>query len=150
MFKSGLKESITNQMEIIDFSFETVELALKIIYNQKIQNLTLRQKMGILKFFDKYVITDFKVSYPAVKVPSSDNVLKGPMETSLAEDISFETVVQITNFAILIRSFKIQQRCKDFLVACYNMDRKVEDLHLLDKNFAVRVLKTIFSSCDTV
>ena len=64
------------------------------------------------------------------------------MEVFLAEDISFKTVCRITNFAFSINSTNLQQRCEDFLVASDRMNLAVEDLDLLDKNFALKVLKT--------
>ena len=149
MFESGLKESIENKMEITDFSIETVELALSFVYDREFRILTLTQKLDVLKFFDKYAITDLQVSFSAVKVLFNDNVLKDSMETSLAEDISFETIVQITNSAIQINLINLLKRCKDFLVACHRMNRSVEDLKFLDKDFALQVLKTTFNKCDT-
>ena len=63
MFKSGMKESIENKVEIVDFSFETVEIALRLIYDAKCPTLTLIQKLDLLKFFDKYDILDLEVGY---------------------------------------------------------------------------------------
>ena len=61
MFESGLKESIENKMEVIDFSFETVELALRLIYDGEFPTLNLTQKLDVLKFFDKYAILELEV-----------------------------------------------------------------------------------------
>ena len=64
------------------------------------------------------------------------------MEASLAEDISFKTVIHIIKFAFLINSENLQQRCEDFLVACHRMDRSVEDLDSLDKDFVFKILES--------
>ena len=142
MFKSGMQETIENKMEIIDFSIETVELAFQIIYNRKIPTLTLNEKLDVLKFLDKYAILDLKVSSPILKGDLIIMPLKGSMETSLVENISFETVVQITNASLFTNSVNLKKRCNDFLLACFNMDRKVDDFDLLDKDFAFQLLKT--------
>ena len=63
MFESGMKESVENQVEIIDFSFETVKRALEILYGRKIPpSSTMDEKMNLLQFFDKYDVQKFKVS----------------------------------------------------------------------------------------
>ena len=56
-----MKESTENQMEIIDFQFETVKLALELLYDRQIPTLTMNEKMNILQFFDKYAVMDLKV-----------------------------------------------------------------------------------------
>ena len=62
MFECGMKESTEHQMEIIDFSYHTVQLAVEFMYGRKLQTLTIDEKMHVLRFFDKYDIQKFKVS----------------------------------------------------------------------------------------
>ena len=146
MFNSGMKESIENKVEIVDFDYKTVEIALRLIYDAKCPTLTLKQKLDVLKFFDKYAILDLQVSPPAVKYPSNNNVLKKSLETSVAEDISFGTVVQIANHSLVTDSPRLGKRCRDFLIACHRMNRTVEYLKYLDKEFAEQVLKNSLSN----
>ena len=71
-----MKESFENKMEIVDFSIETVELALQIIYNRKLPTLNLTRKLDVLKFFDKYAILDLKVGAPVLHLTSSNNIFR--------------------------------------------------------------------------
>ena len=61
MFDSTMKESVENQMEIIGFEFETVQLAVELLYGRKLPALTMDEKMHLLQFFDKYDIQKFEV-----------------------------------------------------------------------------------------
>lgn len=63
MFESGFKESVENKMKIVDFSFETVKLALEILYDRKIPTLTMEENMDLFQFFDKYAIMDLRVIF---------------------------------------------------------------------------------------
>ena len=66
MYFSDSNETIGNQVEIVGFDFETVKLALELIYGRQIPTLTMEQKMDILKFFDKYDVRKFKVGPPRI------------------------------------------------------------------------------------
>uniref|UniRef100_A0AC34FYR3 BTB domain-containing protein n=1 Tax=Panagrolaimus sp. ES5 TaxID=591445 RepID=A0AC34FYR3_9BILA len=64
MIESGLKESKENKVIITDFSFETVEIALQYFYGIEITDLlTVNNAFNLIRFADKYDITDLKVSY---------------------------------------------------------------------------------------
>ena len=71
MLKSDSKEAIENQIEMVDFDFDIVKLALEIIYDRQIPTLTAEQKMNILKFLHKYDVKKFKVS---IILNDSDNM----------------------------------------------------------------------------
>uniref|UniRef100_A0AC34G959 BTB domain-containing protein n=1 Tax=Panagrolaimus sp. ES5 TaxID=591445 RepID=A0AC34G959_9BILA len=63
MIESGLKESKENKVIITDFSFETVEIALQYFYGIEISELlTVNNGFNLIRFADKYDITDLKVS----------------------------------------------------------------------------------------
>ena len=142
MFNSDSNEAIENQMEIVDFDFDIVKLAIELIYDRQIPTLTMEQKMDVLKFFDKYDVRKLKVGTHSRNSVKLQFNFQDSMEASLAEVISFKTVCQITEFAFSFNSTNLQQRCEDFLVASDRMNLAVEDLHLLDKDFALKVLKT--------
>uniref|UniRef100_A0AC34FMF7 BTB domain-containing protein n=1 Tax=Panagrolaimus sp. ES5 TaxID=591445 RepID=A0AC34FMF7_9BILA len=55
MFNSGMKETIENKVEIIDFSFETIQKAVQICYHQNFDvDISLDETALILHFVDKY------------------------------------------------------------------------------------------------
>ena len=144
MFNSDSNETtIESQMEIVDFDLDIVKLVLEIIYDRNVPTtLTMEQKMNILQFSHKYDIQKIKVG-----IQGRDSVIlqfkfQDSIEASLAENISFKTVCQITKFAFSINSVNLQKRCEAFLVASYRMGLDVSDLHFLEKDFALKVLKT--------
>uniref|UniRef100_A0AC34FG31 BTB domain-containing protein n=1 Tax=Panagrolaimus sp. ES5 TaxID=591445 RepID=A0AC34FG31_9BILA len=61
MFNSGLKETAENKVEITDFSFETIEKAVKLCYDQIFYaDLSLDESFSLLKFADKYNVTNIQ------------------------------------------------------------------------------------------
>uniref|UniRef100_A0A914Q627 BTB domain-containing protein n=1 Tax=Panagrolaimus davidi TaxID=227884 RepID=A0A914Q627_9BILA len=63
MIKSGLIESEENKVTIIDFDYETVEIALKFCYGIKDEKLyNVKTGINLLQFADKYDIKDLKVN----------------------------------------------------------------------------------------
>uniref|UniRef100_A0AC34FFY9 BTB domain-containing protein n=1 Tax=Panagrolaimus sp. ES5 TaxID=591445 RepID=A0AC34FFY9_9BILA len=93
MFNSGLKETIENKVEIIDFSFETVEKAVRICYHQKFDvDISLDETALILQFADKYDMV----------------IIQDIIESSLGNEITVSNVCESANFAIATNSFKLQ------------------------------------------
>uniref|UniRef100_A0AC34F832 BTB domain-containing protein n=1 Tax=Panagrolaimus sp. ES5 TaxID=591445 RepID=A0AC34F832_9BILA len=62
MFKPPMKEANENKVEISDFSYETVEKALKLCYDQMFYaDLSYDESLLLLKFTDKYNVTNIQV-----------------------------------------------------------------------------------------
>ncbi|KAE9547748.1 hypothetical protein FO519_009043 [Halicephalobus sp. NKZ332] len=59
MFKQNFKEAKEGRICIKDFSFEIVQIALRLIYNQPVfEGLTFETAELVYKFFDKYYMTE--------------------------------------------------------------------------------------------
>uniref|UniRef100_A0A914PIM4 BTB domain-containing protein n=1 Tax=Panagrolaimus davidi TaxID=227884 RepID=A0A914PIM4_9BILA len=59
LFKSGMKESISNTLKIIDFNFTTVIAAIEFFYGFQIFNhYNLKELFELYRFADKYLIDD--------------------------------------------------------------------------------------------
>uniref|UniRef100_A0AC35GEV8 BTB domain-containing protein n=1 Tax=Panagrolaimus sp. PS1159 TaxID=55785 RepID=A0AC35GEV8_9BILA len=57
MFKSGMKEAITNTLKITDFNYETVIAAVQFFNGQEFFEVLFE----LLRFADKYLIDDLTV-----------------------------------------------------------------------------------------
>ena len=62
MFKTPMKESIENRVEIVDFTYDVVEKAMKYCYHYNLEpDASFDEVFLLLKFADKYDITALKV-----------------------------------------------------------------------------------------
>lgn len=62
MFNLEMKEGLQNQMVIDDFSYDTVEAAIKFCYFEQLEGIyTTDALLSLLQFFDKYDIQQLKV-----------------------------------------------------------------------------------------
>uniref|UniRef100_A0AC35FAC3 BTB domain-containing protein n=1 Tax=Panagrolaimus sp. PS1159 TaxID=55785 RepID=A0AC35FAC3_9BILA len=128
MFESGMKEAKENKVVIKDFSFDIVEKAIKLCYHQSlVPTTTLEEKIKLLQFFDKYDI----------------QILKNDFEKYLISVINELTVCKLTNAALISNALKLKMKCTEFLRDCMNT-KPICDFDLLDKDFAMNLLKTSF------
>uniref|UniRef100_A0A914PPE7 BTB domain-containing protein n=1 Tax=Panagrolaimus davidi TaxID=227884 RepID=A0A914PPE7_9BILA len=124
MFNSKMKESIENKVEIIDFSFDVVEIGIKMIYNCSFETtLSLEDLMKLLQFFDKYNIQS----------------LKDKVEPFLIAQISAANVCHLTNYSILTNSFKLKNKCIEFLMDSFASKIPLNDIEILDKDIFVKI-----------
>uniref|UniRef100_A0AC35GDU7 BTB domain-containing protein n=1 Tax=Panagrolaimus sp. PS1159 TaxID=55785 RepID=A0AC35GDU7_9BILA len=111
MFRSGMKETISNTLKIIDFDFKTVNAAVQFFYGQQIPDTTsIKELFELLRFADKYFVdnlTDYITTFISYRLTPSNTL------EILNASIN-------SNFAM-----KLQQICNDFLVVCH--DQKIED-----------------------
>uniref|UniRef100_A0AC34G8P8 BTB domain-containing protein n=1 Tax=Panagrolaimus sp. ES5 TaxID=591445 RepID=A0AC34G8P8_9BILA len=93
MFNSGMKETIENKVEIIDFSLKTVEKAVELCYHQNFAaDISLDEIALLLQFADKY------------DIKSIQNII----ESSLGDKITVSNVCETANFAMATNCFKLQ------------------------------------------
>uniref|UniRef100_A0A914P3M7 BTB domain-containing protein n=1 Tax=Panagrolaimus davidi TaxID=227884 RepID=A0A914P3M7_9BILA len=124
MFNSKMKESIENKMEIKDFSFNVVETGIKMIYNCSFETtLSLEDLMKLLQFFDKYNIQS----------------LKDKVEPFLIAQISAANVCHLTNYSILTNSFKLKNKCIEFLRDSFASKMPLNDIEILEKDIFVKI-----------
>jgi hypothetical protein len=83
--------------------------------------------MKLLQFFDKY---DF---------PS----LKSNLESNLISKIDASNVCRLTNAALTTDAQKLEEKCLQFLLGSIKT-KAVADIDLLDKDFALKLLKNAF------
>uniref|UniRef100_A0AC34FQ88 BTB domain-containing protein n=1 Tax=Panagrolaimus sp. ES5 TaxID=591445 RepID=A0AC34FQ88_9BILA len=131
MIQSGLRESKENQVLIADFDFEIVEIAIKYCYGIQINDsLNYLNGIKLLQFSDKYDISD----------------LKDSMEEYLFKQKSPMNVCEIVNGSIISNSIKLRQKCFDYMLECMKSSIFINGLDILDKDFALKLLKACFLS----
>uniref|UniRef100_A0A914PYT1 BTB domain-containing protein n=1 Tax=Panagrolaimus davidi TaxID=227884 RepID=A0A914PYT1_9BILA len=129
MFNSKMKESIENKVEIIDFSFDVVETAIKMIYNCSFESsLSMNDLLKLLQFFDKY------------NIPS----LKDEVESHLIAQISAANVCRLTNASILSNSFKLKNKCIEFLMTAMASKTPLSEIEILDNSVLVKIVQKTF------
>uniref|UniRef100_A0A914Q4W4 BTB domain-containing protein n=1 Tax=Panagrolaimus davidi TaxID=227884 RepID=A0A914Q4W4_9BILA len=129
MFISRMKESIENKVEIIDFSFNVVEIGIKMIYYCNFEtSLSMNDLTSLLQFFDKY------------NIPS----LKDKIQPLLIAQISAVNVCRLTNSSILSNSLKLKNKCFEFLMTAMASKTAINDIEILDKDIAFKILQNSF------
>uniref|UniRef100_A0A914Z0N3 BTB domain-containing protein n=1 Tax=Panagrolaimus superbus TaxID=310955 RepID=A0A914Z0N3_9BILA len=129
MFQSGMKEAKENKVEIKDFSFDIVQAAVKLFYHHSlVTDIKLDDKMKLLSFFDKYEI----------------HSLKNDLEAYLISGINESNVCCLANTALNSNSRKLKEKCVEFLHHCLKASKPICDFDLLDKDFALNLLKNAF------
>uniref|UniRef100_A0AC34FY33 BTB domain-containing protein n=1 Tax=Panagrolaimus sp. ES5 TaxID=591445 RepID=A0AC34FY33_9BILA len=125
MLNSGMKESIENKVEIIDFPFKTIEKAVEICYLQTIYaDLSMNEIALLIKFADKYDVA----------------IIQDAIENFLGDKITAENVCETANFAIATNCFKLQKQCMKFFIKCLFKKEMVPKIELLDKDFSTTLL----------
>uniref|UniRef100_A0AC35GW45 BTB domain-containing protein n=1 Tax=Panagrolaimus sp. PS1159 TaxID=55785 RepID=A0AC35GW45_9BILA len=133
MFRSGMKEAITNSVKIIDFNFKTVKTTIEFFYDRNIfESLNFDDAFDLLRFADKYQIID----------------LLDKLELHLIYQLSPLTVCKFTNGSIYSNSIKLRQICFGFLMICSKHSIPVENLQNLDNDFAADLFLKTFSPFD--
>uniref|UniRef100_A0A914NYR9 BTB domain-containing protein n=1 Tax=Panagrolaimus davidi TaxID=227884 RepID=A0A914NYR9_9BILA len=129
MLNSNMNESIENKLEIIDFSFDVVETAVKMIYNCNFEtSLSIDDLMKLLQFFEKYNIQS----------------LKDKVETLLIAQISAANVCRLTNASILSNSLKLKYKCIEFIMAAMASKTPLSEIEILDKDIFVQIVQNTF------
>uniref|UniRef100_A0A914Q4I0 BTB domain-containing protein n=1 Tax=Panagrolaimus davidi TaxID=227884 RepID=A0A914Q4I0_9BILA len=127
MLNSKMKESIENNVEIIDFSFNIVETGIRMIYHCNFEtSLSIDDQLSLLQFFDKYNLLS----------------LKDKVESRLIAQISAANVCRFTNFSILSNSPKLKTNCMKFLMDSFFASKTpLNDIEILDKDIALQILQ---------
>uniref|UniRef100_A0A914QMP2 BTB domain-containing protein n=1 Tax=Panagrolaimus davidi TaxID=227884 RepID=A0A914QMP2_9BILA len=126
MFNSNVKEAVENKVEITDFSFDVVETGIKMIYNTDFEtSLSIDDLMKLLQFFDKYDLL----------------TLKDKVEPYLIAQISAANVCHLTNASILSNSFKLKNKCIEFMEKSFASKTPLSDIEILDKDILVKVFQ---------
>uniref|UniRef100_A0AC34G810 BTB domain-containing protein n=1 Tax=Panagrolaimus sp. ES5 TaxID=591445 RepID=A0AC34G810_9BILA len=130
MIQSGMQESKENKVIITDFDFTTVESAVKFCYGFEESNLwSIENAVNLLQFSDKYDMKDLKTS----------------VENFLSSQISPMNVCKLANAAILSNSIKLREKCFEYMLECNQEKVFVSNLEILDKDFALELMKATFS-----
>uniref|UniRef100_A0AC34GSQ4 BTB domain-containing protein n=1 Tax=Panagrolaimus sp. ES5 TaxID=591445 RepID=A0AC34GSQ4_9BILA len=120
MFSSGMKETTESKMEVIDFSSDIVEKAIKLCYGFKLlSDLSNDECFSLLKFADKYNMM----------------IIQDIIESFLCAKISVSNVCEFANSSIETNSLKLQNQCMNFLVNCLYAKQVVSNMELLDRDF---------------
>uniref|UniRef100_A0A914YMH1 BTB domain-containing protein n=1 Tax=Panagrolaimus superbus TaxID=310955 RepID=A0A914YMH1_9BILA len=132
MFKPSMKEAAENKVEITDFSFEIVEMAVKFCYHQTYDNnISTYEAFLLLLFADKYNIANIQEN----------------LEGYLGDKITVANLCGIAHCAAVVNALKLQNKCLDYLVHCLSMKYPVPKMELLDKEFIIKAFTTV--SCQT-
>uniref|UniRef100_A0A914PDF2 BTB domain-containing protein n=1 Tax=Panagrolaimus davidi TaxID=227884 RepID=A0A914PDF2_9BILA len=128
MFKHSMKEGIENKVVISDFTFDIVEKAMKLCYQQMdISNVSNDEIYLLLEFADKYDIT----------------ILKDNLEESLVEKLDISNVCEIVKNIANGNALKVRNKCIDFVTACVARKKFVPNMELLDNAFMVTVFANL-------
>uniref|UniRef100_A0A914QQW5 BTB domain-containing protein n=1 Tax=Panagrolaimus davidi TaxID=227884 RepID=A0A914QQW5_9BILA len=129
MFKNDMKEKREGKVQVIDFNSDTVKYAVAFCYEQDIfkENLKWQQLIDLHQFADKYDIQDLKQRTELFLVPA----------------ISFETVCEIMNAAIMLNSQKLQDFCFQFLLISMKEEIPIKNKEILDKNVERKLMAKV-------
>uniref|UniRef100_A0A914YM50 BTB domain-containing protein n=1 Tax=Panagrolaimus superbus TaxID=310955 RepID=A0A914YM50_9BILA len=123
MFQPPMKEAIVNKVEITDFSYDIVKMAMKLCYHQTYdENISFDESFLLFKFADKYNIANIQEN----------------LETYWSGKITVSNLCEITNCAAAVNALKLQKQCFDYLVNCLKMKYLVPKMELLDKEFIIK------------
>uniref|UniRef100_A0A914PYZ1 BTB domain-containing protein n=1 Tax=Panagrolaimus davidi TaxID=227884 RepID=A0A914PYZ1_9BILA len=133
MFQSGMKEEIDNKMIIVDFDFETVEVAINLFYGKTVlEEFSFEDALSLYRFGDKYLCRK----------------IMDLVENQLIELISPSNVVQLIKFSSPdSHNIKgLYQRCIDSLIMYFKNSTPVFGSESLDKKFLPKKIWQIMES----
>uniref|UniRef100_A0AC34RPG8 BTB domain-containing protein n=1 Tax=Panagrolaimus sp. JU765 TaxID=591449 RepID=A0AC34RPG8_9BILA len=122
MLKPRCKEFKEGRVDIKDFDFETVKVAVDLMYTRKIpEELSINSLLNLYKFADKYNLIDTK------KI----------LET-LKEKIGLETILEITKFSKVNSMDELYEECVEFYADDFeDLSREINFFQQLDPQFVV-------------
>uniref|UniRef100_A0A914Y589 BTB domain-containing protein n=1 Tax=Panagrolaimus superbus TaxID=310955 RepID=A0A914Y589_9BILA len=131
MLKAEMKEKVENRIEIVDFGVEIVEAAVDFFYDQESYvMLDLDNLIGLLQFADKYDVKD----------------LKRKIENQLFDLLHPTNICQIVNASIISNSQMLKDICLSSMIVFHCQKVLIENLEILDKDFAFELVQKSFSS----
>jgi hypothetical protein len=132
MIKTNMKENRDGRVFIEDFDWDTVEAAVKYLYDQGCDPFTngLTSAFSLLQFVEKYDIKDLK----------HEIVMRLVKEKLLPEH-----VVEISNAAIISNSRALRDFCSDALLIFMRHGIQVDKIDDLDEEFSKDLFKKAFS-----
>uniref|UniRef100_A0AC34G0V1 BTB domain-containing protein n=1 Tax=Panagrolaimus sp. ES5 TaxID=591445 RepID=A0AC34G0V1_9BILA len=129
MLQSNCIETNENKIEIPDFDFLTVETAIKLCYDQNIDDIfNVQIGADLIRFFDKYLM----------------NGLKNSIEARLIPEITVLNACKLATIAVFFNASKLEKECVNFLHICLNENVMVSDIDELHESLSVNGLN--FSS----
>uniref|UniRef100_A0AC34G0T4 BTB domain-containing protein n=1 Tax=Panagrolaimus sp. ES5 TaxID=591445 RepID=A0AC34G0T4_9BILA len=120
---------------INDYSFFTVEKAVKLLYHRDlVSNISVEEAVQLLKFAEKYSIKS----------------LKENLEGFLSNKITVPNVCEILNCAFAVKSLKLQKICDVFFMECLSKDYFVPKKEFLEKEYLIAAIsKFLVRKCQT-
>uniref|UniRef100_A0AC35GR07 BTB domain-containing protein n=1 Tax=Panagrolaimus sp. PS1159 TaxID=55785 RepID=A0AC35GR07_9BILA len=113
---SGMKEARENRIEIPDFKFETVKMAIEHCYERDIKDfITLENASELLHFSDKYNI----------------ELLHHVLQFALIDKISESNVVKFANASVTSNAKELREFCVCFLMNAIEKAAVIEDTKIL-------------------
>uniref|UniRef100_A0A914P3M6 BTB domain-containing protein n=1 Tax=Panagrolaimus davidi TaxID=227884 RepID=A0A914P3M6_9BILA len=113
---SGMEEARENKIEITDFSYETVEIAIEHCYERDITELITEENASeLLHFSDKY---DMKL-------------LHHDVQFTLIDKISETNVVQFANASVTSNAKELRECCICFLMNAIEKSTAIKDTDIL-------------------
>uniref|UniRef100_A0A914PVQ7 BTB domain-containing protein n=1 Tax=Panagrolaimus davidi TaxID=227884 RepID=A0A914PVQ7_9BILA len=130
MFKSGMKEAKNGRVEIPNYSFEVVEIIVKLCYDLDISgNLIFDHRIELFKFVDQYLMDS----------------IKEIIENYLIKKLSVINVCLLSNCSIAHEAENLKSHCSDLITKCLKDGTAVNDLDILDKDFKLKIFDNAFS-----
>uniref|UniRef100_A0AC34RMP5 BTB domain-containing protein n=1 Tax=Panagrolaimus sp. JU765 TaxID=591449 RepID=A0AC34RMP5_9BILA len=122
MFESHTEEFKEGRVDIKDFDFETVKVAVDLMYTRKIPDeLSLDCLLNLYKFADKYDLIDTETVFE-----------------QLMEKISLNTILEISKFSKLNLMDKLYEECVDFYADDFEENtQKIDNFQQLDPQFVM-------------
>uniref|UniRef100_A0AC34G717 BTB domain-containing protein n=1 Tax=Panagrolaimus sp. ES5 TaxID=591445 RepID=A0AC34G717_9BILA len=130
MFNSGMKEAQNNKVEIPNYSFEAVEIIVKLCYDMDVSgDKIVEHCIQLYEFVDQYQMA----------------TIQDKIELYLTQKVSPSNVCSLAHSATSLKNSRLSEYCYDYLLKCMKETTAVADLDLLDKETAIKLLKNVFT-----